>query len=322
MICHTISAQIQAIELVTKAVKSGKLNQHDIKKSVERVRELKTKYLSNQEATAPSNSVEILAQDTSLASKIYAASTTVVRHDNIFPISEQLRKVVLITPGKTSSGGRVVEEDESQRSSVTTTYASLIEDVDPGYLEVIEIEFFEDTPLSEESWFVIEQAKAVILATRNATLNPYQRDLGLSLGRKLEAKRLIVIATCDPYDFLKDTDVIKNYLAIYEPTLPAFKAAVDVIFGKREATGVLPIGPQSSDHELQVLSNPTQEEIQRFYSLWHSVFTSWPIDLARFEELLRHEHGRYIIHENGFCFAYLFDDGMAKISAIGVVPGT
>ena len=72
-------------------------------------------------------------------------------------------------------------------------------------------------------------------------MSPYQKDFGLSLGRKF-GKKLVVVATCDPYDFLEEEADIKNYITIYEPTVPAFKSAVNVMFGITEAVGKLPVG--------------------------------------------------------------------------------
>ncbi|KAK8211754.1 hypothetical protein BKA81DRAFT_357260 [Phyllosticta paracitricarpa] len=56
------------------------------------------------------------------------------------------------------------------------------------------------------------------------------------------APSLVVIATCDPYDFLgTDGEFIENYVAIYEPTAAAFKGAADVLFGVCDAAGRLPV---------------------------------------------------------------------------------
>jgi beta-N-acetylhexosaminidase len=81
----------------------------------------------------------------------------------------------------------------------------------------------------------IKDADVVILGTRNASQYPYQREFGLRLADI--TNKLIVIATCDPYDFLDEVDKIKNYITVYEPTIPAFKAAVDIMFGASHAAG-------------------------------------------------------------------------------------
>lgn len=322
MICHTLKTQISAIELVISAVKSGELSQNDIKKSVTRVQALKTTYLSDHNSTSTNDFKGLIDRQRALASEIYAKSATIVRSDpDFFPLSPKLRKVVLITPGDSHKGGGAVEDfDNYEEDDAITgpTYTSLIEDINPGYLEVIEIKFNDGIRLSTESEKVIEQASVVILATRSAELRPYQKEFGLSLATNIGSK-LVVIATCEPYDFLEDVE-IKNYVTIYEPTIPAFKAAVDVIFGITKATGILPIRVKRKNHEIQVLSNPSENELQKIYNLWHQIFPKWPISLPRLTKLLQDPQGKYLIHDHGFCLAYLFADGMAKISAIGVLP--
>ena len=323
MVCHTMAAQVGAIELVVEAVKSGEISQDKIEKSVERIRSVKSKYLLNPEfKTITSEPGSMFARHTLLASAIYVKSTTLVRHDpKFFPMSINLRKVVLVTPGKLHHGGGVVESGDGDVEDhvLGPTYTSLIEEVNPGYLEVIEIQIHEDIPLSPGSEKIIEEAAAVILATKSAMLSPYQKSFGLSLGKKIGGK-LFVIATCEPYDFLEDAEDIKNYITTYEPTVPAFKSAVDVIFGLTKATGILPIGSKVSPHGIQVISGPTPEEIQNFSDLWQQIFPRWPITISRLTKLMQHKYGRYLLHEKGFCLAYLFDDGMAKISAVGVLP--
>lgn len=82
MICHTMSAQVGAIEQVIQAVKTGELSQADIAVSVDRVHDLKHRYLSSTLPIPTSTLATSEARNTrqaSLASEIYAKSTTVVR---------------------------------------------------------------------------------------------------------------------------------------------------------------------------------------------------------------------------------------------------
>ena len=95
--------------------------------------------------------------------------------------------------------------------------------------------------MTEEQWEQVTDADVVILATRNALESPYQKEMGLEIARRRKDRALVAIATCAPYDFLEDEDAIKTYLAVYEPTVEAFKSAVDVIYGKEKALGKLPV---------------------------------------------------------------------------------
>jgi beta-N-acetylhexosaminidase len=72
-----MSAQVGAIEQVVQAVKSGELSQELIAASIARVKALKASYLPSSPRLG---NVDIKAQE-SLASEIYAKSTTVVRSE-------------------------------------------------------------------------------------------------------------------------------------------------------------------------------------------------------------------------------------------------
>jgi beta-N-acetylhexosaminidase len=174
-------------------------------------------------------------------------------------------------------------------------------------------------PISSEDEKAITEADKIILATRNANLSPYQKDFGLSLGKK-HGTKLIVIATCDPYDFLEEEAEIKNYITIYEPTIPAFKSAVDVIFGVIKATGTLPVGHRqiTNNFELIRLFDGSEHEIDHIWTLWAKIFRTWAIDRERLVRILG-MNGRHLVHEHGFCLSFV-SGGQAKIAAIGVLP--
>ncbi|CAG8977381.1 hypothetical protein HYALB_00007011 [Hymenoscyphus albidus] len=253
MICHTIASQIGAIQQVINAVKSGELSQAATQKSVDRVEALKTKYsVSN---TAPINFTGTESRNEkqlALASEIYSKSTTVVRSEpEAFPIrADAARKIVFLRPGKGPKPGGCVEESDKENVRDQYTPAAYIDVIRSHDLNAVEIQYHEETPFSEESHKLIAEADYVILATINASLSGYQKAIGLSLGKKL-GNKLVVIATSDPYDFLEDTEDIRNYVAIYETTIAAFKSAMDVVFGKVIATGSLPVANPGVKHHIE-----------------------------------------------------------------------
>jgi beta-N-acetylhexosaminidase len=133
-----------------------------------------------------------------------------------------------------------------------------------------------------------------------------------------------VIATCDPYDFLEEKAEIKNYITIYEPTIPAFKSAVDVIFGVTTAVGTLPVGARppgiSSESTIRQFDG-LKSDIDHIWVLWNKIFPKWNIGRDRLEKILCRglENGRHFVHNSGFCLSF-FSGGQAKISIIGVLP--
>ncbi len=325
MICHTMSAQVGAIEQVIKAVKSGELSQDTIQTSVRRVEALKSKYALDFRTIPVSSladSEERNIRHATLASEVYAKSTTVVRCvSGSFPLTPNAtKKVVFVSPGKTPVGGGAVEsgEEKTREPHTPATYITILRAQDPN---IVDVRFHDSIPLSAEDEKHIAEADTVIFATRNASLSPYQKDYGLALGKEF-GDRLIVIATCDPYDFLEEKHEIKNYLTIFEPTIPAFKSAVDVIFGKTKPLGSLPVGVPSNKHNIRVLTKSDEDALQ-LWKLWQQVFPKWPMKLERLAQNLRQDHGHHFIHEKGFIMSYCFalsDNNFGKIAAVGVLP--
>lgn len=315
-----MSAQVGAIELVVEAVKRGDLSQEAIDISVERVKKIKNKYLSASRSIVPDYAIETIdakkdAQAT-LASQIYAQSTTLVRSEpGVLPISKNpATKVVFLSPGKEHPiGGVVASGEEKTREPYTPAqYIDLLKTQNPS---TADIRFYDSVPLSPEMEKSIEAADAVIFATRNASLSSYQKEKGLSLGRKL-GNKLIVIATCDPYDFLEEVGEIKNYITIYEPTIPAFKSAVDVLFGVTQAAGKLPVGSQPPKHEIRLFDG-SDEEIVHVWQLWEEILPAWRVTRDRLADIIK-SSGKLYMHDQGFCLAYSTKPGVGAISCVAV----
>jgi beta-N-acetylhexosaminidase len=324
MICHTMSAQVGAIEQVVQAVKSGELSQEAIRLSVDRVRNLKVKYcirapLVAEEMWRIRDTKSRNTRQAGLAADIYAKSTTVVRSEpGSIPLSPHTMntKLVFVSPGKTPVGGGAVEsgEEKTREPYTPASYIDLIQVHNPG---AIDVRFHDGFKLSREEEKHMADSDVIIFATRNASLSPYQKDLGLSLGKKY-GNKLIVIATCDPYDFLEEKAEIKNYITIYEPTIPAFKAAVDIIFGIAKSGGSLPVGTPPVKHAIRGLTN-FNEDFEHILQMWKTIFPKWPIERSRMQKLLRQPSGRHYIHEKGFCLSFLTDGPHGKIAAVGVL---
>jgi beta-N-acetylhexosaminidase len=317
-----MSAQVGAIEMVIEAVKSGELSQESIEASVVRVEELKTKYLSSKNNLSNERPVDKSAQE-KMASEIYAQSTTLVRSDpGIFPISKDpSAKIAFISPGKTPLGGGAVESGEQKTREPYTpeAYIDILRAQNPS---ILDLRFDE----SKSNWTsdcdkAIAEAETIIFASRNASLSQYQKDFGLYLGSKY-GKKLIVIATCDPYDFQEENlpSQIRNYVTIYEPTIPAFKSAVDIIFGITKPLGVSPVGSIISDPHKTLGRgfNGTDEEIKHIWKLWQVIFPAWPIKYERLSKILQNESGHHFVHDHGFCLSFI-QGGQGKVSCVGVL---
>lgn len=321
MICHTMSAQVGAIEQVIQAVKNGELSQEAISASVERVQTLKSKYSIDSKQIPISSLDQVKARNErqeTMAAEVYAQSTTLVRSAvGIIPIASNSRKIVFISPGKSLPDGGVVEsgEEKTREPHTPSTYINVLRAHEPN---IIDIRFYDSVELSIEDEKHISLADTIILATRNASLSTHQKKLGLFLGRKF-GKNLIVVATCDPYDFLDEKNEIQNYITIYEPTIPAFKSAADVIFGKTKPLGKLPVGISTTIHDVKPF-NGSDEEVKKISEMWAVVFPKWPVALPRLANILHQPHGKHYLHDEGFCLSFIMSGPHGKIAAIGVLP--
>lgn len=238
MICHTMAAQVGAIEEVIKALHSGDITQAQIERSWDRVSKLKSKFLVSKSAAVDLRATN--EHNSEMAKSIYAKSATVVRTSSShFPYKlGPDKRIIFLSPGREPLPSGVVEygEEKTREPYTPREYLYILQGYCP---DITSIQYFDTVPMSTADADQVAAADLVILATRNATLSPYQKRMGTDLGQRLGPK-LVVVATCDPYDFLESTEV-QNYLAIYEPTFPAFQAAVDIIFGAAKSFGKLPV---------------------------------------------------------------------------------
>lgn len=331
MICHTMSAQVGAIELVIQAVKQGDISQEAIQASVNRVGDLKRKYLSPlADATALPTSIDMTATNkrhAALASRMYARSTTVVRSaPGCLPINKGPNtKCVYLLPGKAPLGGGLgggavdSGEEKTREPYLKNTFIDLLK---PDNSLVHAIQYFDSKSLDSAEEAIIDQADVVVFCTRNASLSQYQKDLCLSLGKRLGGK-FIAVATCDPYDFLDEIEAVQNYVTIYEPTPEAFQSALDVIFGAIPASGVLPVGLAHTKPEPRLLDTTSESDITQLWNLWQEIFPAWPLERDYLAALLTMVPGVHLIHEKGFSLAYYEDKSTGgqggMISAVGVL---
>lgn len=316
---------------MVQAVRQGEISQESIQASVNRVNELKRKYLQPlSDMSALPTSVDMGATNkrhAALASRMYAQSTTVVRSaPGRLPITKGPdTKCVYLLPGKAPLGGGLgggaVESGEEKTREPYLKH-SFIDLLKPDNSLVHAIQYFNSRALDTAEEALVDEADVVVFCTRNASLSQYQKDLGLSLGKKLGSK-LIAVATCDPYDFLDDVEAIQNYVTTYEPTPEAFQSALDIIFGAIPASGVLPVGSTHRKPEVRLLDNTSEDEITHLWTLWQDIFPAWPVERDHLAAMVTKVPGVHLIHEKGFSLSYYQKtstgglDGM--ISAVGVL---
>ncbi|ATY62277.1 Glycoside family 3 [Cordyceps militaris] len=246
MICHTYELQTAAIDRVCAALETGEIEHTRINDSLERIRALKATFTNWDRALQIRTDkalAAINARSAALARKVYADSATVVRvQPGVFPVSPSAR-TVFVSPGPdvpVGGGGAVNSGDAAAQPTRVPWVSSSFGDEIRAHCAALEEIRYTQRPLSDAQWAQIDEADVVLLATRNAREAPYQHALGLEIARRRGERVLISIATCAPYDFLEE-HAVRNVVVVYEPTLEAFRAAVDVIYGVETARGKLPV---------------------------------------------------------------------------------
>lgn len=321
MICHSFDVQIRALEETFIACKAGTIPLSHISRSVDRVSDLKDRFLDWETSICrrPAERIGVLKiKHQGLAKDIYARSVTVIKDtQQALPLSKDDSIVYIYPCGKAVHVGGPGGETVSLVPYTPPEFPEILRLYCPN---IIECGVFEDAVLDENAKAMIAQADAVILASRDAKTNPSQKLVANQLTSL--AKKLISVATCVPYDFI--ISEIRTCIAIYEPTPQAFRAAADTIFGLTQASGTLPVGIKPPPIPIEKF-NP-QRDMAAVVRLWHMLLPQYPVSPNRLPGLLDRTNGIHfsIYLDNqlaGFIATYVNKDRpTAYISAILVHP--
>lgn len=243
MICHTYAAQTAAIDRVCEALAASDISPQRVKASLRRLADLKSRFVSWDDALRPRPPEELEALNKTseaLARRVYRDAVTLVRSQpGSLPLSRTARTVFVSSGPDVPRGGAVDSGDVAAAPTrVPWVAASFGDELRARNPAVVQIRFAGLT-LSEDEWRLVDEAEVVVLATRNAHESPYQAAVGLEVARRRGEAPLVAIAACNPYDFLECPQV-RTYLAIYDPTVEAFRAAVDMLYGE-PSRGKLPV---------------------------------------------------------------------------------
>lgn len=338
MICHTYDVQLGSIERVVQAVQSGELQESRIDESLRRITTLKQQFISWDHPLRPAdNSLDELhamnEKHQQIAKRVYSQSTTVVRNGlGVIPFLNSVSKVLLLTPGgKIPAGGAVDDSGPKRRTYID----ALRQVVGNTASSITQVDYPDTGDLSEGHWKMIEtDADIVILTTRNAAEAEGQRNLALEVAKR--RKDVIVIATCSPYDFLDDEESVKTYVATYEPTVEAFECAIDVIFGRAPARGLLSVASKPNNKRDKSYKISPLDESQKnsmidgILNVWNAALPDYPLPAENLRKVIDQPHRHHFIAQDtqtktiiGFCLSYTSQNqgqNSAEIAVIAVDP--
>ncbi len=234
LVSHRYERQRASIEAALAAARSGELSPETIRQAAKRVLHLKQRLLSWEDALpgAPFAWAGSPAHQ-QLAQRAYEQSTTLVRNaDALLPLRlEPADPLLLLVPQPNTfsqASDRVQHHDfllESIRQRHANAQALILSP------EPTEAEY-------QQALHAASSARATIMLTLNANLDPYQANLMQAL---LQAGAPVIgLAAGNPYDLLA-FPALRSYLATYEYTRPALAAAARVLFGEIPARGHLPV---------------------------------------------------------------------------------
>ena len=235
MVSHTYDVQVGAMKALEEAYKNSEITEERLDESVQRIIEMKEKYLSwdQVESLNKENLPREVgtAASKELATTVYRKGVTVVKDDDaILPIKDDASVLILFP----DSGKTLLVED---KRFTDLNISALLKSIAP----TADILVTNEIKSESEVKGVLDKAKNVdyiIVGTLNAT----KSDKQVSLINKIKEvnTNTIGIGLRSPYD-LNYYPSIPTYLNTYEFTQPAIEIAIKAIYGKEEVSGSLPV---------------------------------------------------------------------------------
>jgi beta-N-acetylhexosaminidase len=237
LISHLAERQRAGIDAIKAALDSGELPHELLQQAVERIIQLKQRYLSwekvGDDQTASQAHLQWVgnAAHQQLSEQAYTLSTTLVRNQQgLIPL--QLRpeqRIAIVYP---------VKQAWTEVADRKLAIEDLVQQVQQRHASVSVHPFKVQSDDVQDLLNQIQGADIVLAITVNANLDPQQTALMQALVQS--GQPVIGLAVHNPYDLIAFPQ-LGTYLATYEYTPPALTAAVRVIFGESEAQGHLPV---------------------------------------------------------------------------------
>lgn len=238
LVSHTLNDQIEAIEAVKHAVRTGRISEKTIDAAVTRILALKNKRLAGlktSDAPAPAVFVERHEKPEvdRLLKEISLKSVTLVKDRGQLPLQAEA-PVLVIWPELRS---------ETQVDEPWTEFVTL-GDALSSHLEQVQEIVVSAEPDEQE----IERALSAAAGFSQVVLVTYTAGSALPEGQRLLAEKLmeqkhdklVAASTRNPYD-LNEIPSMPAYLCCYENTPYFMEALASVLAGKSKAEGKLPV---------------------------------------------------------------------------------
>ncbi|MVO99592.1 beta-N-acetylhexosaminidase [Paenibacillus lutrae] len=232
LVSHRLPLQVETIEKLVEAVESGRISEARIDESVERLLQLKQKLnITAGDASPAAVSAAVgLPEHVELVRETYRKSVTLVKDEQQLPLASDKKTYVIWTEVRANTQiDEVIEQEETLGAYLAETIAAVTETR------------IDTMPSEEDVERVLSESKdydQVIVVTYNASFSPNQ----IRIVQELAARDtvLTVVAGRNPFDYIEFPEV-KTYVASYENRPHAMYAVADVLTGRHQAEGKLPV---------------------------------------------------------------------------------
>ena len=233
LVSHRIDRQHASLAAVRDALASERLAPERLHEALDRLDALKRRRLSWERALNPPASAGSRPDDDALSQRAYERSTTLARDDaGLLPLRLEPEQRLLVLDWPVRDVTRAVDIPYS----VEPLVVALRHHHDA--VDTLTLPDEVDTAGMDTLRSALASAAAIIVVTLNAHLDSQRASL---LRRVLaDARPAIGVAVCNPYDAASFPEV-PTFLLTYEYSAPALRAAAEVIFGARGATGRCPV---------------------------------------------------------------------------------
>lgn len=236
LISHTFTEQVAAIEALIDAVRTGRISESQIDESVHRLLALKEKRQMKQLADVTPEFASSFGtpEAKAVVERICADSITLVKDDKqCLPIDREEATLVIWPEVRQRTE---VDEPITQTFTVATALQPHVKQVTE-----LRISTYPDAEEVRDTLAMAAEYRQIIVLTYNAVsmLHQGQVDIVEGLLRDTD-KRVIVASTRNPYD-LNQFPQAPAYLCCYENRPATMSALANVLLGRQEANGKLPV---------------------------------------------------------------------------------
>ncbi|KAF9472829.1 glycoside hydrolase [Pholiota conissans] len=247
MICHTFERHVEAVEGVYEAVEAGRISVDELRASGERIRRMKMLFAEGDGDHEDWEALFNKLHDESLklSHETYPKSTTIVWNGGgVIPLNVQ--HVLLLTP-RMEAVNRAVDPGDGTllgpngvRNTAGAAYLALANSVGKR-AQVEHVVYSQNGKIPVD---LLDGVEGVIFVMRNADLSKWQLEYLVRLGLRSRGVPVILMSSCGPYDLAGQRVQFEDwtgYVATYEFTAEGLEAGVEVVFGEKEGTGMVPV---------------------------------------------------------------------------------